>query len=99
MTHGTLKEHNVVLRGTRIVLRPMTESDWDVLLRWNSNPEVLWFSDGDDVQSYTLEEVQGIYRGVSRKAFCFIAEVDGTPIGECWLQQMNLERILKRYPD
>ena len=76
----------------------MTENDWDVLARWGSDPEVLWFSEGDDVEAYPLEDVQEIYRGVSRAAFCFIIEVGGHAIGECWLQEMNLARILTRYP-
>ena len=93
-----LREHDVTLRGERIVLRPMTENGWDVLARWNSDPEVLWFSEGDDVQSYTLDDVQDIYRGVSQHAFCFMIEVEGKPVGECWIQEMNLDRILSRYP-
>jgi RimJ/RimL family protein N-acetyltransferase len=76
----------------------MAENDWDILLKWNRDPEVLYFAEGDDVNSYTLEQVQQIYRGVSQKAFCFMIEVGGRTIGECWLQQMNLERILRKYP-
>ena len=57
-----LREHDVTLHGITVKLRPMTENDWDVLARWNSDPEVLRFSEGDDVQSYSLEDVQGIYR-------------------------------------
>ena len=100
---GRLREHNVILegktaKGARIRLRPMTEDDWDILLRWNSDPEVLYFSEGDDVSSRSLEEIQGIYRGVSREAFCFIIEREGKPVGECWLQRMNLARILDKYP-
>ncbi len=82
-----------------MILRPMTEADWDLLMKWNSDPEVLYFSEGDNVTGRTLEEVHNIYRSVSQAAFCFIAEYDGRSIGECWLQQMNLERILKSYPD
>ena len=93
-----LREHETVLRGEKVVLRPMTEGDWDILLKWNSDPEVLYFSEGDDVTSYSLEDIQGMYRGVSQSAFCFVIELDGRPIGECWLQRMNLKRILKRYP-
>jgi aminoglycoside 6'-N-acetyltransferase len=93
-----LREHDIVLRGEKVVLRPMTEGDWDTLLKWNSDPEVLYFSEDDDVTSYSLEDIQGIYRGVSQSAFCFIIELDGRPIGECWLQRMNLKRILDKYP-
>ena len=97
MTGETIRVHEVLLTGDRVVLRPMTESDWDVLLRWCSDPEVLWFSEGDDVTSRPLDDVQMIYRRVSQSAYCFIIEVDGQPIGECWLQAMNLERVLSRY--
>ena len=93
-----LREHNITLRSDNIVLRPMTEDDWDLLLKWNSDPEVLYFSEGRPVSSYTLEETQHIYRGVSQNAFCFIIEFDGRPIGEGWLQRMNLERILEQFP-
>jgi len=73
----------------------MTEDEWDKLLKWNNDPEVLFFAESDDIASYNLEQVQEIYCSVSQNAFCFIIEVDGTPIGECWLQQMNLDRILR----
>jgi aminoglycoside 6'-N-acetyltransferase len=94
-----LREHQIVLQGERVVLRPLTENDWALLLRWNSDPEVLYFAEGDDVSSYNLDQVQGIYRDTSQTAFCFVIEVNGTPIGECWLQQMNLERILQKYAE
>jgi aminoglycoside 6'-N-acetyltransferase len=93
-----LNEHNITLHGEQVVLRPMTENDWDILARWNSDPEVLYFSEGGDVESYNLEEVQGIYRWVSQNAFCFIIEFNDQPIGECWLQRMNIERLLEKYP-
>ncbi|OYD14750.1 hypothetical protein CH330_07790 [candidate division WOR-3 bacterium JGI_Cruoil_03_51_56] len=99
-----IKQHKVILegkmpQGRSIRLRPMSENDWDILLKWNSDPEVLYYSEGDNVTAYTLEQIQGIYHSVCENAFCFIIEVDGDPIGECWLQEMNLERILQKYPD
>jgi len=77
----------------------MTEEDLDVLAVWNSDPEVLYYSEGNDVTTYTLKQVQEIYISVSQNAFCFIIEIDDKPIGECWLQKMNLKRILDKYPD
>lgn len=104
ITMVKLKQHKVILEGKtsqdrNIRLRPMTEDDWDILDKWNSDPEVLYFSEGDNVTAYTLEQVQEIYRSVCKNAFCFIIEVDNKPVGECWLQKMNLERVLQKYPD
>lgn len=99
-----LRQHDFIFEGKTpknkiIKLRPMTEDDWDILAKWNTDPEVLYYSEGDDVSAYTLEQVQEIYRSVSQNAFCFIIEFDGKPIGECWLQKMNLKRIMDKYPD
>jgi RimJ/RimL family protein N-acetyltransferase len=93
-----LREHNITLQGEGLVLRPMTEADWDILLKWNSDPEVLYYSEGGNITSWSLEDIQDIYRGVSQNAFCFMIEVGGIPIGKCWLQRMNLDRILEKYP-
>jgi aminoglycoside 6'-N-acetyltransferase len=98
-----LRQHDVTLcgethRGVAVRLRPMTEDDWPLLYRWNSDPDVLYYSEGDDAASYSPEDVRDIYCTVSQTAFCFIVEADGTPVGECWLQEMNIERVLDKYP-
>lgn len=92
-----LRPHAIALQGKKVFLRPMTEEDWAVLAHWNSDPMVLYFAEGVDVRPYTFEEVQEIYRSTSMKAFCFIAEVDKQPIGEAWLQEMNLPYLLEQY--
>ena len=81
-----------------MLLRPLTEDDWAPLLTWNNDPQVLEFAEGDDVQSRTLDEVQRIWRSISVNAHCFLMERDGAPIGECWLQRMNLQRLAARHP-
>lgn len=92
-----LKEHHITLSGERVTLRPMTENDWDELLKWNSDPEVLYYTEDGNVPSYSLEEVQNIYRSTSQNAYCFIIELEHQPIGECWLQRMNIPRLLEKY--
>jgi RimJ/RimL family protein N-acetyltransferase len=77
----------------------MTESDWHYLLKWNNDPDVLRTAEGDSVEGYTLEQIKNIYCSVSEHGYCFMIEVDGRTIGECWLQQMNLDRILSAYPE
>ena len=94
-----LRSHDITLVGEHVTLRPMTEHGWDTLLAWNNDPEVLRYTEGDDVSGYDLAQVQQIYRTVSQHAYCFMAELDHRPIGECWLQEMNLERIRRMYPD
>jgi RimJ/RimL family protein N-acetyltransferase len=94
-----LRSHDVTLVGENLTLRPMTEDDWDVLFRWNSDPDILRYTEGDDVSGYAPAQVQEIYRTVSQKAYCFMAIFDDRPIGECWLQEMNLARILQAHPD
>ncbi|MCY4114028.1 MAG: GNAT family N-acetyltransferase [Chloroflexi bacterium] len=96
---ATLRPHDVTLRGPRLVLRPMKEDDWAPLLAWNNDPEVLAWAEGDEIESRTLDEVQRIYRAISVNAHCFLMELDGEPIGECWLQRMNLERLVARHQD
>lgn len=98
-----IKSHNNTLKhitpdGIPITLRPLTEDDWDLLVRWNNDAEVLFFADSGYVTSYSLEKIHRIYRGVSQKAFIFIIEYNNVPVGECWLQQMNLEWILEKFP-
>ncbi len=76
----------------------MTEDDWGMLEKWNSDPEVLFYSDGN-TDGYSLEMVKRIYRGVCQHAFCFIIKYEKRPVGETYLQVMNLERILVRFQD
>jgi RimJ/RimL family protein N-acetyltransferase len=99
ITAMELIEHNYILHGQRVVLRPMTEDDWQVLARWETDPEVIYWADSDPKATRTLGEVQYIFRLVSQNAYCFVVEVDNIPIGSCWLQRMNIEEILKKYPD
>ena len=94
----SIKTHSVHLHTPRLGLRPMTAADWDILLRWNQDPEVLYYADGSNARSYSLERIKRIYGRISRSAFCFLAELDGEPIAEAWLQAMNLSRIISAHP-
>ncbi|MBN1402371.1 MAG: GNAT family N-acetyltransferase [Anaerolineae bacterium] len=76
----------------------MNEDDWDILFRWNNDPEVLYYSEGDDITSWPMEAMRKLYRGGSQHAYVFMVELEGEPIGECWLQEMNLARVLAAHP-
>jgi len=96
-----IRQHDFTLNGGtdkyKIVLRPLLDEHLPLLCKWNSDPDVLYWSEGSDVNEYDPETVSKIYGSVSQKAFCFLVEAGGVPVGECWLQKMNLQPILDRY--
>ncbi len=94
-----LRRHDVRLEDGELVLRPLTEDDWNALARWRLDSEVLFLAELEDVQERSLGELQAIVREVSQTAFCWIAELDGEPVGDLWLQEMNMPRILEARPD
>ncbi len=100
-----IKSHDITLYGGnddyKIILRPLTDEHLPYLYKWNADPEVLyWTESGVDSTnlSYDHDTVHHIYGGVSQNAFCFLIEVNGVPIGECWLQKMNLPDVIDIYP-
>ena len=94
-----IQTHDITLFAGCITLRPMSDNDFNILLKWNNDAEVLYFCEGDEIESRSLESVQGLYGYVSKIAFCFIIEYEGFPIGECWLEEMNLDNIIRKYPN
>jgi RimJ/RimL family protein N-acetyltransferase len=93
-----LQDHGITLTGERIVLRPMTERDWPLVEAINNDSQVGYFSEEDEWTPYTLEKLQAIYRSISQNALMFVIEHEGEPVGECWLQKMNAQRILDEFP-
>ena len=91
-----VRRHDVTLGAGAVVLRPLTEGDWELVLGWWNDPEIASYSDSNEGE-YSLGQVQKIMRSISRSAYCFVIEFEGRPVGECWLQEMNMERILRRY--
>jgi len=104
MEIGIIKGHDVelhgALRGHTITLRPLCDDDFPLLYKWNTDPEVLYWSEGPDADpdDNDDEAVQAIYRQTSNAGYCFIIEVDGVAIGECLLCKMNVDYIVEKYP-
>lgn len=102
---SVITTHNITLKGSigeyNIILRPLCDNHLPLLYKWNSDPEVLyWTEGGEDIErSYDKDTVNAIYVNVSKDAFCFLIEINGHPVGECWLQKMNLTDVIKMYPD
>ena len=92
--------HSYTLSSTDgdLVLRPLTDAHLPLLYKWNGDPEVVyWSDDGNDI-SFDEEMVRAIYGHVSKNALHFLIEYKGRPVGNCWLQKMNLPDVVKRYP-
>jgi hypothetical protein len=102
---SVIKTHDITLYGGTgeydIVLRPLCDGHLPLLYKWNADPEVLyWTEGGEDIErSYDAETVHAIYGGVSQNDLCFLIEADEEPVGECWLQKMNLPNVKSMYAD
>ena len=98
-----IKTHDITLHGGndvyKIILHPLSDEHLPYLYKWNSDPEVLYWVDGDDVESYPPEVVRQIYGEISQNSLCFLIEVNGEIIGECWLQKMNLPDVSALYEE
>lgn len=96
-------QHDLTLYGGndayQIVLRPLSDEHLPYLYQWNADPEVLYWTEGDDVERYPPEAVRRIYGEISKNSLCFLIEVNGRAIGECWLQKMNLPQVKRMYAD
>lgn len=102
---STIRTHDITLyggSGSDIVLLPLCDEHVPLLYKWCADPEVLYWTEGgtaDTNLSYGPETVHAIYGGVSQNALCFLIEVNKVPIGECWLQRMNLPNVKAMYSD
>lgn len=100
-----IKSHDITLYGGNdidIVLRPLSDEHLPLLYKWNSDPLVLYWTEGGTADlnlSYDTDTVHCIYGGDIENILYFLIEVDNIPIGECWLQKMNLPNVKSMYPD
>lgn len=94
ITTHTTKLTGVTKTG-RFVLKPLTDDALPSLYRWNANRDLLYWTEGrkSDIEPHDEETVREIYGSVSKEGHCFLIEVQGSPIGECWLQRMNIAAI------
>lgn len=97
-----IQTHDIFLYGggsVDVVLRPLADEHLPLLYRWNSDPEVLYWSEDDDYpEGHSREMVERIYGSVSKNALCFLVEANGEPVGECWLQKVTRADVLAQYP-
>ncbi len=90
--------HGVVLRGTRVLLRPFAGADLPRARGWWNDKKMSYYSDDNPPHDYSPDEIAGIYATLSRDALVFVIEHEGKPVGDCWLQRMNIERVIGEFP-
>ena len=94
--------HNITLYGRtgeyEIILRPLCDDHLPLLYKWGADPEVVYWSDTGNVNEFDEESTRSIIGSVSKNALCFLAEVNGQPIGNFWLQKMNIPEVSALYP-
>ena len=97
-----IKTHDITLYGSTgeydIVLRPLCDEHLPLLYKWNADPEVVYWSDTGNSIVFSEESIRGMYGNVSKNALCFLVEVNGNPIGDFWLQKMNIPEVSEKYP-
>ncbi len=96
-----IRTHDFTLYGgndTDIVLRPLTDEHLKYLYKWYADAEVVYWADSGNAVAFSEKDIDGIYGNVSPNAICFLIEADGKPIGDCWLQKMNIPEVLAKYP-
>ncbi|GHU78822.1 hypothetical protein FACS1894191_0310 [Clostridia bacterium] len=103
---SVITTHDTTLYGGNdeygIVLRPLCDEHLPLLYKWSADPEVTYWTEGGTNETniiYGPDTVHKIYGGVSKDSFCFLIEADGTPIGECRLQRMNLPEVKAMYAE
>ena len=101
-----IKSHDITLYGKTkaysIVLCPLCDEHLPILYKWNADPDILYWTDGEEYDADNVDPVRrvhGIYGNVSKNAYCFLIKVDGIPIGDCWLQEMNFPEVTAYYPN
>ena len=99
LTVKQYKSHDITLCGGndeyKVMLCPLSDEHLPYLYKWNSDSEVLYWTEGEDIESYPPEIVHQIYGGISQNNLCFALKVNDEIIGECWLQKMNLPDVKK----
>ena len=66
---------------------------WDTLLRWNQDPDVLYYAEAD-VTAYTLDQIKRIYSGISQAA-ALSPNSTASPSPRLGCRMMNLSALLR----
>ena len=97
-----IQSHRIYLYGNadkgQVCLIPLEESHLPYLIKWNQDREILRWIETEDKEMMTEEEIITLYRKAAQSSFCFLILCDHVPIGECWLQPMDIPEIINSFP-
>lgn len=97
-----IKPHTVTLdreiKEDALTLIPLCDVHFPFLVKWNQDREVIRWVETDPSKELTEEEIKSIYITASKDSLCFLIVYQNQPIGECWLQPMNITKVINRHP-
>ena len=98
---SVIRSHDIMLSetldGHTLILKPLTDKHLPLLYRWYADAEIMRWAN-EDMTVCNEEAVRVLYERASRTAHCFLIEIDGVSIGECWLQRMDVPSVKALYP-
>ncbi|HEX9121978.1 MAG TPA: GNAT family protein [Actinomycetota bacterium] len=85
-----------MIRGERVLLRPVEEADYSLIQAWQNHPEVWWWMDYE--APFSLRDIAETEARAREEGHPFIIEVGGRPIGRIGLNQFRRrDRICSLY--
>jgi len=85
-----------MIRGKRVLLRPVEEEDYPLIQAWQNDPEVWWYMDYE--RPFSLRDIAEDEERARAEGHSFVIEVEGRPIGRIGLNQFRRrDRICSLY--
>ena len=85
-----------MIRGRRVVLRPVEEEDLPLILGWQNHPEVWWYMDYE--RPFSFEDIREDWDRSRSEGHPFVITVRGRPIGRIGLNGFRTrDRICALY--
>lgn len=85
-----------MIRGRKVLIRPVEERDYPLIHRWQNHPEVWWWMDYE--RPFSLADIEASERRARDEGHPFVIEVDGRPIGRIGLNAFRRrDRICSLY--
>lgn len=89
---------NIFIEYDLLRLRKPNKEEWKLGLTWYQNEEVMYYSEGIDDRTYTIEEVNRMYSYLSQIGELYFIElaIEGVwvPIGDATLSETNLPIVI-----